>query len=64
MPGKVGEDGSTQRIEIGEAEVREGSVQYSEVLEGYNSAAQQSMDRDGTPADVRDVVEKYFSSLN
>ncbi len=64
VPGKKNEAGESQRQELGEAQLEEGSVPYQELLREYAERAGQAMDREGIPDDVRDVVGRYFSSLS
>ena len=63
VPGKKGEDGNVEKIELGEAELKEGTVPYDEVYRDYTERARQAMDRESVPEDIRSLIEKYFSSL-
>ena len=64
VPGKPGENGEPQRIEMGDAEVRRGMIPYGEVYGSYVEKARRAMDREGVPEGMRDVIERYFSSLS
>ncbi len=63
VPGRIDYDGKVEKIELGESDIVEGSVPYGEVYNQYTDKAQQAMDRESVPDDIRSVIEKYFSSL-
>lgn len=63
VPGKKDENGNVQKIELGEAELKEGTVPYDEVFQDYLNKARQAIERESVPDDIRSLIEKYFSSL-
>ena len=64
VPGGVDENGNSLSVELGPKEPIDGTVPYRDVYGEYAGRAGAAMDRENIPDNIRDAVEKYFSSLS